>query len=173
MVVDNFYEEKIPADFFCPITHQVMQDPLLSRYGQSYERHAILTWLEGHGNACPLTRQPMAVSDLIQNRALKSKIRVWYRSRGLTSWLNEDTDDDDDKKDGLSCSNSYQQTQELPMILVTCNKDKLDQPCCLSRKGLQKQSSTISENSAASNLNHIVRSTKGRKLPLLQRIRCR
>lgn len=72
-----------PEEFVCPITQEVMQDPLMSRYGQSYEREAILTWLVNHNDRCPLTRKVLGVSDLIRNRSLETRIAMWHRARGI------------------------------------------------------------------------------------------
>ena len=70
-----------------------MREPLLTRNGQSFERNAILAWLECHGNQCPLTRNKLNVSDLIRNRALKARIEAWYKGRGI------DLPDDDSESE--------------------------------------------------------------------------
>jgi F-box and WD-40 domain protein 7 len=140
-------KDKIPTDFFCPITKQVMVDPLMSRYGHSYERDAILTWLETHGCLCPLTRQRMAVSDLIQNRALKSRIHVWFRCRGLSNHLY-----DDSIKDGMSSKEQLPvEEHDIPKILLTCTKESLHDNTIKPWKVQSKKMET----------------RKGRRLPLL------
>lgn len=66
-----------PSSFICPLTLTVMKDPVMSRYGQSYERGAILEWLAAGNETCPMTRQPLRMSDLISNPQLRLKIRRW------------------------------------------------------------------------------------------------
>jgi U-box domain len=67
----------IPEKFTCPITQELMQDPVMSRYGQSYERSAIIEWLAAGNKACPMTRQPLCLRDVISNPKLRVEIRRW------------------------------------------------------------------------------------------------
>jgi len=66
------YEEFNP-NFYCPITDQLMVDPVIDRDGNSYERKAIEEWL-GRCATSPITRNPLQISDLTPNRTLKSAI---------------------------------------------------------------------------------------------------
>ena len=50
-----------------------MRDPVQDRDGNSYEKEAITAWVSQHGTS-PLTRQPMALTDLVPNRALRDVI---------------------------------------------------------------------------------------------------
>lgn len=60
--------------FICPITQEVMTDPVIGSDGITYERSAIEAWFAaGHGTS-PLTRQPMASRSLVPNIALRSAI---------------------------------------------------------------------------------------------------
>ena len=84
-------DDKAPSHFICPLTLQIMRDPVLSRYGQNYERCAILEWLtssNGHGS-CPLTRRPLELRGLVSNHNLRCQIRQWQQQR-------DDHDDDDE-----------------------------------------------------------------------------
>ena len=76
-------EVEIPADFICPITLQLMDQPLVNKNGVSFERDAILRWLSKGYGQCPLTRTPMSVSDLIRNRPLEAKIACWRNANGI------------------------------------------------------------------------------------------
>lgn len=89
----------VPDEFICPITHEIMRDPLMSKYGQTYECDAIMTWLHNHNNICPLTRQVLYIKDLICNRSLQYQIEVWQRSNGIPTVesLANDIDDDYNK----------------------------------------------------------------------------
>jgi hypothetical protein len=66
-----------PSEFICPITNDVMRDPLMTKYGKNFERDAILRWISDHSNTCPTTRQPLRPSDLVPNRALQLRIKNW------------------------------------------------------------------------------------------------
>jgi Mg-chelatase subunit ChlD len=73
---------EVPESFKCPITKELMKDPVLCKDGNSWERKAITEWLQEHHQS-PLTRNPMEVSDLIPNRALKELIENFLEGRGL------------------------------------------------------------------------------------------
>lgn len=57
----------------CPITMEVMCDPVFDSAGNSYERAAILQHLAIQETS-PLTREPLTAADLRPNRALKEMI---------------------------------------------------------------------------------------------------
>lgn len=78
MPIDEENDEtiEIPEAFVCPITQELMTDPVVTRYGQSYERSAIIEWI-AKGKDCPLTRQPLSLSGIITNHSLRSQIRQW------------------------------------------------------------------------------------------------
>jgi len=62
-----------PADFICPLTLDVMQDPVVASDGHSYERAAIQDVLSSANKRSPLTRE--ALTDvLVPNRALRRRI---------------------------------------------------------------------------------------------------
>ena len=73
----SLLDEDVPHDFLCPITHELMVDPLMTRTGLSFDREAIMKWLAEHDHTCPLTRQPLRASDLVPNRYLERKIAMW------------------------------------------------------------------------------------------------
>lgn len=75
-------QNSIPSHFLCPITLDIMKQPLMNRSGQSYERSAIISWVSKHGT-CPLTRQPLHLSGLIPNVRLTADIRQWQYDQGL------------------------------------------------------------------------------------------
>lgn len=52
--VDGEITDMNIESFLCPITQQVMTDPVLTKYGHLFERKAIEDWLKSH-NTCPLT----------------------------------------------------------------------------------------------------------------------
>lgn len=73
----------IPSEFVCPLTLEIMNDPVVSRYGKNFERSSILQWLrEGH-DTCPLTRQPMILSDLVTDHRLRLNIYMWKKANDV------------------------------------------------------------------------------------------
>ncbi|GER48691.1 U-box domain-containing protein [Striga asiatica] len=66
------------TSFYCPITKEVMKDPVESPSGQTFERAAIERWLrEGNGSFCPLTGTPLDVTKLRPNKTLRQSIEEW------------------------------------------------------------------------------------------------
>lgn len=63
----------IPISFYCPITHDVMKNPVVDKEGNSYEESAIREWLTQNA-VSPITRNPLYTYDLTPNRALKNII---------------------------------------------------------------------------------------------------
>lgn len=54
----------------CPITLEVMRDPVIAADGHTYEREAIDEWLRTTKES-PVTGQPMDAQTLIPNLAIK------------------------------------------------------------------------------------------------------
>lgn len=80
-----------PEHFVCQITFVCMEEPCITRYGDTFERWAIERWVDQHGHD-PLSRRPLTRGDLFPNKALREAIRYYnahflrfsvpYRVRG-------------------------------------------------------------------------------------------
>ena len=67
--------EVVPEHFHCPISFGVMEDPVITRVGNTYDRHAIVRWNEGREiPEDPLTREPLNGIPLIPNRVIRDAI---------------------------------------------------------------------------------------------------
>ena len=53
----------------CPITQDIMKEPVIDREGNTYEKSAILEWLKSR-NTSPVTRSVISALELVPNRAL-------------------------------------------------------------------------------------------------------
>jgi hypothetical protein len=73
-VADNENTE-VPNRFICPITQDVMKDPVATQVGQVYERAAIEEWLRAH-NTDPVTREKIK-KNLIPLHFLRSEIQTF------------------------------------------------------------------------------------------------
>ncbi|KAK3038844.1 hypothetical protein RJ639_028566 [Escallonia herrerae] len=67
----------IPHEFLCPITLEIMTDPVIVATGQTYERESIQQWLDSNHRTCPKTGQVLAHLSLAPNFALKNLILQW------------------------------------------------------------------------------------------------
>ena len=69
----------VPQYFICPISLQIMKDPVTAITGITYDRESIEHWLFTSKNAtCPVTNQPLPKdSDLTPNHTLRRLIQAW------------------------------------------------------------------------------------------------
>jgi Mg-chelatase subunit ChlD len=72
------------AEFICPITQELMDDPVIGNDGHTYERKAIQQWLQTN-NKSPMTRDPMMLADIKPNYALKSMIERYKKENGIST----------------------------------------------------------------------------------------
>ena len=132
---NNAGEDNVPEEFICPITNEIMKNPLMSIHGFNFEREAIFEWLQTH-STCPLSRRELNVSKLVTNCALRERIRGWCEANHMMHLLSPrhdhhhnntndgvdgPIDDDDEDEDGrryrlvLGISISKQQQDELTL----------------------------------------------------------
>jgi hypothetical protein len=75
--------------FVCPITQELMRDPVITPHGISFERNAILDWISKNP-ICPFTKKPLRKDDLITNYALKSSIQEYLKKISIKKEKVED-----------------------------------------------------------------------------------
>ncbi|KAG8071932.1 hypothetical protein GUJ93_ZPchr0006g46441 [Zizania palustris] len=67
-----------PHLFLCPISMELMDDPVTVSTGVTYDRRSIEQWLFAYGRTtCPATMQPLTNFDLTPNHTLKRVISSW------------------------------------------------------------------------------------------------
>ncbi|OVA09495.1 Armadillo [Macleaya cordata] len=72
-----------PEELRCPISLQLMYDPVIISSGQTYERVCIEKWFnEGH-NTCPKTQQQLPHICLTPNYCVKGLISSWCEHNGV------------------------------------------------------------------------------------------
>ena len=70
-----------PPSLICPITQELLEDPVIAADGFTYEREAIERWLGmGTNRRSPTTNAPLAHRALVPNRSLASLVHA-YRGR--------------------------------------------------------------------------------------------
>lgn len=67
----------IPDDFLCPISLELMRDPVIVATGQTYERSYIQRWIDCGNVTCPKTQQKLENTTLTPNYVLRSLITQW------------------------------------------------------------------------------------------------
>lgn len=80
-------EVAIPPYFICPISLQIMKDPVAATTGITYDRESIENWLLSSKDAifCPLTKQPLTnlASELTPNHTLRRLIKSWLAENAV------------------------------------------------------------------------------------------
>ena len=73
----------ILADFFCPLSLEVMTDPVIVSSGQTYEKAFIKRWIDLGLKVCPKTRQTLTHTTLIPNYTVKALIANWCETNDV------------------------------------------------------------------------------------------
>jgi U-box domain len=66
----------LPDQFYCPITSDLMMEPMISPDGYTFEKEAIENWLFQRNGTCPISRNSLQVTQLRKNLALQECIQV-------------------------------------------------------------------------------------------------
>ena len=75
---ENTTVAEIPSYFICPISMQIMRDPITVCTGITYDRESMEKWIYSCGkNTCPATMQVMPNYDMIPNHTLRRLIQGW------------------------------------------------------------------------------------------------
>ena len=99
-----------PASFVCPLTAQLMEDPVMDLCAHNFERAAITEWLSSKATheCCPISRKPLTADDLVPNHTLAERIDKWQwhqENDGIMfleeTKLSESYSDDDDEDDSI------------------------------------------------------------------------
>ncbi|XP_065666379.1 uncharacterized protein LOC100211223 isoform X7 [Hydra vulgaris] len=78
MVGCNNDNDVVPSDFLCPITMEIMVDPVIAADGFTYEKKSILSWFSSGKVTSPMTNIPLSHTELVPNRSLKNVIEKFF-----------------------------------------------------------------------------------------------
>lgn len=73
----------IPPYFRCPLSTELMLDPVIVASGQTFDRTSIKKWLENGLAICPRTRQTLTHQELIPNHTVKAMIASWMEANNI------------------------------------------------------------------------------------------
>ena len=76
-------DSDIPDHFICPISCEIMKDPVVAQDGFTYERAYIEQWFNTRGAKSPMTNKNIGTKHLTPNRTLKSAIIDFLEKRPL------------------------------------------------------------------------------------------
>ncbi|KAJ0260601.1 U box domain-containing protein [Hirschfeldia incana] len=70
-------EIAIPPEFQCPISIDLMKDPVIISTGITYDRTSIEKWIDSGNNTCPVTNTVLTTFDQIPNHTIRKMIQGW------------------------------------------------------------------------------------------------
>eukprot|EP00252_Welwitschia_mirabilis_P022592 TRINITY_DN6153_c0_g1_i1.p1 TRINITY_DN6153_c0_g1~~TRINITY_DN6153_c0_g1_i1.p1 ORF type:complete len:661 (+),score=133.53 TRINITY_DN6153_c0_g1_i1:300-2282(+) len=73
----------VPEDYRCPISLDLMTDPVIVATGQTYDRSSIQQWFDTGHRTCPKTQQVLSHLTLTPNYVLRSLIAQWCENHGI------------------------------------------------------------------------------------------
>lgn len=75
--INSATELIVPTHFRCPISLDLMKDPVSLATGITYDRECIEKWLDTGHVTCPVSKQVLRNLDQIPNHALRKMIQHW------------------------------------------------------------------------------------------------
>lgn len=124
-----------PLHFLCPVSLEVMRDPVTLCTGITYDRSSIHTWLHTTGhNTCPVTNQTLANKDLLPNLLLRRLIHKWNCSSSRPR-------PSPHHKAGCTCSNCSSAPMSSPGLqlhVIELLQQQLSSPSIPTLRALQR-----------------------------------
>ncbi|KAL0436205.1 UNVERIFIED_CONTAM: U-box domain-containing protein 9 [Sesamum radiatum] len=85
----------VPEEFKCPLSKELMRDPVIIATGQTYDKPFIQKWLKAGNRTCPLTQQVLSHTILTPNHLIREMITQWCKNHGIklpdsVSYINEE-----------------------------------------------------------------------------------
>ncbi|KAK6786497.1 hypothetical protein RDI58_015022 [Solanum bulbocastanum] len=84
----------IPDELRCPISLDLIRDPVIVASGHTYDRNSIAQWINSGHHTCPKSGQRLIHMALIPNYALKSLIQQWCEDNNIPITESKSTSSD-------------------------------------------------------------------------------
>ncbi|KAJ0053877.1 hypothetical protein Pint_01474 [Pistacia integerrima] len=72
-----------PEEFKCPLSKELMRDPVVLASGQTFDRPYIQRWLKAGNRTCPRTQQVLSHTILTPNYLIREMISQWCKCQGI------------------------------------------------------------------------------------------
>ncbi|KAH0848418.1 hypothetical protein HID58_091627, partial [Brassica napus] len=107
----------IPPYFRCPLSTELMLDPVIVASGQTFDRTSIKKWLDNGLDVCPRTRQVLTHQELIPNYTVKAMIASWLEENSIKLPANCDGGGDASSMANNMGSNDFNRTESFRFSL--------------------------------------------------------
>ncbi|KAF3433373.1 hypothetical protein FNV43_RR24475 [Rhamnella rubrinervis] len=114
----------IPDEFRCPISLDLMKDPVIVASGHTYDRNSIAQWINSGHQTCPKSGQRLIHMALIPNYALKSLLQQWCQENNIP--LLDSTPSSISESERSSNSNSKRKQCENAVDHISATKVSAD-----------------------------------------------
>ncbi|KAG6592568.1 E3 ubiquitin-protein ligase CHIP [Phytophthora cinnamomi] len=113
----DMYPGEVPDYFTCPISMEIMHDPVTTPNGVSYERQCLEEHLRRNGAVDPLTRKKLTLDMLRPNTSLRAAIQDYLDKNSIVLWLRYSLGDGT-----TAVPVVHAQTTQLPSLRLTYSK---------------------------------------------------
>jgi chitin synthase len=76
--------DEVLKAILCPISHEIMEDPVQTPYGHYFDRVNIESWIK-QSQSCPITRKVLRLEDLKPCPAMRLAVELYLRQRDVQS----------------------------------------------------------------------------------------
>ncbi|MDP1574614.1 MAG: U-box domain-containing protein [Coxiellaceae bacterium] len=108
--------DQAPAEFLCPITKKIIQDPVVAQDGYTYERAAIQEWFSKNDTS-HVTKILLDSKMLFPNNILKQQIEAFMRKAAEKAAQKQLTLSDDMLTEALNVSSDSEKVAAVKKIL--------------------------------------------------------
>nr|XP_043609976.1 U-box domain-containing protein 9-like [Erigeron canadensis] len=82
-IIDDDKTTSCPQEYYCPLSKEIMRDPVIISTGKTYDRCSIQKWLKAGNRTCPRTQQVLSHTILTPNHLVRDMITQWCKNRGV------------------------------------------------------------------------------------------
>ncbi|GFQ00118.1 U-box domain-containing protein 9 [Phtheirospermum japonicum] len=76
-------KKSVPEEFKCPLSKELMRDPVIIASGQTFDRPFIQKWLKSGNRTCPQTQQVLTHTILTPNHLIREMTSQWCKNHGI------------------------------------------------------------------------------------------
>ncbi|KAL7253444.1 hypothetical protein ACSBR1_007890 [Camellia fascicularis] len=111
----------IPDEYRCPISLDLMRDPVIVASGHTFDRNSISQWINSGHHTCPKSGLRLIHMALIPNYALKSLVHQWCQENNIPI-----TEETSSSSSSLERSNSEGKSGENAIDHISATKTDRD-----------------------------------------------
>ncbi|KAL3837764.1 hypothetical protein ACJIZ3_022355 [Penstemon smallii] len=119
---DQSFSQNIPDEFRCPISLDLMNDPVIAASGHTYDRISIAQWINSGHHTCPKSGQRLIHMALIPNYALKSLLHQWREENNIPVVMESTSSSSEIKR----TTSSKRRSHETDIDHISASKSVVD-----------------------------------------------